>query len=305
MKYYPEGYLLNTAENRKIMSSPIELSEACKAGSIVEARAVVCDNKHNMVVDLKCMKGIIPRDEGAIGISDGTVRDIAIISRVNRPVSFVIKDFVRDESGAIIALLSRREAQERCKNGYLSSLIPGDIIDAKVTHIESFGIFADIGCGIVALLPVDLISVSRIEHPKERFAVGMDIKCVVRNIENGRITLSQKELLGTWLENAERFSPGETVAGIIRSIESYGIFVELAPNLAGLAEYKENVSIGQQASVYIKSIIPGKMKVKLIIIETFDYTYKPSEPMYFIDSGHIDVFSYSPPECEKKIISRF
>ena len=78
------------------------------------------------------------------------------------------------------------------------------------------------------LLPIDSISVSRIEHPRERFLVGMDIRAVVKCRENARVTLSHKELLGTWAENAAKFKPGET-GGIIRSIESYGVFVELAP----------------------------------------------------------------------------
>lgn len=305
MKFYPEGYLIDTAENKNILSNPNNLSDACKEQKIVEARAVICDSDHNIIVDLNCMKGIIPREEGAIGIREGTVRDIAIISRVNRPVSFIIKDFIRDEYGRITAVLSRREAQERCKAEYLDNLIPGDIISAKVTHIESFGVFADVGCGIVSLLPIDLISVSRIEHPFERFTVGMDIKVVVKSKDNGRLTLSQKELLGTWQENADIFQSGETVAGIVRSIESYGIFVELTPNLAGLAELKENVRVGQQASVYIKSIIPSRMKIKLIIIETFDNVYQPQEQRYFYKSNHIDKFVYSPPNCEKEIISTF
>ena len=80
-------------------------------------------------------------------------------------------------------------------------------------------------------------------------------------IENDKITLSHKELLGTWEENAAMFAPGQTVTGVIRSIEDYGIFVELTPNLAGLAEPRPDVFIGQQASVYIKSIIREKMKI--------------------------------------------
>ena len=58
----------------------------------------------------------------------------------------------------------------------------------------------------------------------------MNIRAVVKSIENGRITLSHKELLGTWEENVALFSAGETVAGIVRSVEPYGIFVELSPN---------------------------------------------------------------------------
>ena len=151
-------------------------------------------------------------------------------------------------------MLSRREAQARCRREKLDRVVPGDVLDARITHLEAFGAFADIGCGIVALMPIDMISVSRIHHPRDRFRVGMDIRAVVRSTENGRITLSQRELLGTWLENASRFSSGETVAGIVRSVEPYGTFVELAPNLAGLAEKREGVIPGQQASVYIKSI---------------------------------------------------
>ena len=188
---------------------------------------------------------------------------------------------------------------------YIAGLTCGDVIPVRITHLEPFGAFADIGCGIVSLLPIDAISVSRIDHPKERFTVGMDIRAVVRMKDENRITLSHRELLGTWTENAERFRVGETVAGIVRSVESYGIFVELTPNLAGLAELKENVHAGQQASVFIKSILPNRMKVKLVLVECFDYTYKPEPPVYFFQGDHIDKFTYSPPECAKHIETVF
>lgn len=303
--FLPEGCLMEKDENNMYMQCITSLSEAYREQRILEARATVCDSSHNLTVDLGCIKGIIPRREGALGIKEGRVRDIAVISRVNRPVSFVITGFDRDESGATVALLSRETAQRRCMDEYISTLSVGDVVDARITHLETFGAFADIGCGIVALMPIDAISVSRIEHPRERFTVGMNIKAVIKSIENGRISLSHKELLGTWQENADNFSSGETVAGVIRSIESYGAFVELAPNLAGLAETKDGIRVGQQASVYIKSIIPQKMKVKLIIVETFDYKYTPSSPKYYFEGDHIDEFLYSPAECDKQIVSTF
>ena len=303
--FLPEGCLMEKEENAMYMESISSLCEAYRDRKILEARATVCDAAHNLTVDLGCIKGIIPRCEGALGIKEGKVRDIAVISRVNRPVSFVITGFDRDESGATVALLSREAAQKRCLDGFVDKLSVGDVVDAKITHLETFGAFADIGCGIVALLPIDAISVSRLEHPSERFTVGMDIKAIIKSMENGRISLSHKELLGTWQENAELFSAGETVAGVIRSIENYGAFVELAPNLAGLAESKEGIKVGQQASVYIKSIIPSKMKIKLIIVETFDYKYSPQKPRYFTNASHIDEFQYSPDMCEKHIATYF
>lgn len=305
IEFYPEGILIDKAENVRAFRSLNTLNEAYLDERILEARAIVCDADHNLIVDMGCIRGIIPREEGALGIKEGKVRDIAVISRVNRPVSFIITDFIRNGNGSTMAVLSRSKAQERCMEQYIEYLKSGDVINARITHLEPFGAFADIGCGIVSLIPIDTISVSRIDHPKERFTVGMDIKAVVRSIENERINLTHKELLGTWEENASAFSAGETVAGIVRSVEEYGAFVELTPNLAGLAEIKDGITSGSQASVYIKNIIPERMKIKLIIIDTFEQKYKPVQPKYFFTGNHMDSFLYSPANCEKSVETVF
>ena len=299
--FYPEGSLIDTPENRYYLQSRQNLTEAMLQNRILEARATICTTAHDLIVELGCMKGIIPRNEGAVGIADGSVRDIALISRVNKPVCFRVTSFTRDDNGSAVAVLSRRAVQEDCMRLYTGRLAPGDIIPAQVTHMEQFGCFADIGCGLISLLPIDLISVSRISHPADRFRVGQNIFAVVRSVENGRITLSHKELLGTWEQNAAGFSCGETVAGIVRSVESYGVFVELTPNLAGLAELREGISAGQHTSVYIKSMIPEKMKIKLIIVDCFDAHYKPAPPDYRLTDGHISRWRYSP-ECCRKVL---
>lgn len=302
--FLPEGKRIDTVENLSALSSYESLRAAMERGDILEARAVLCDHEHNLKVELPCMRGVIPREEGALGIREGSVRDIAVISRVGRAVCFIVKDIIRRDSG-MTAVLSRAEAQRRCADAYLSRLRVGDVIPARVTHLEPFGAFCDIGCGLVALMPIDAISISRIEHPDERLTVGMDICAVIRSVTDNRVTLSHKELLGTWAENAARFEVGETVTGVIRSIENYGAFVELSPNLAGLAELRDNLRVGDTAAVYIKSIIPQKMKIKLIIIDSFREPYIPEPPEYFIREGHIGRFVYSPPECGRVIESTF
>lgn len=305
--YLPEGFLLGTTDNTSCLRSAEALGECIESGKILEARCSVCNNRHDLIVDLPCMRGVIPREEGALGIAEGTTKDIALISRVNKPVCFVVKEISRDENGEY-ALLSRREAQMMCEENFISKLHTGDIINAKVTHLEQFGCFVDIGCGIPSLIPIDLISVSRISHPSDRFYVGQNIRAVVKSFENGRVCLSHKELLGTWEENAQKFSQGETVTGIIRSVENYGVFVELAPNLAGLAEPRDGVLINQYASVYIKAIIPEKMKIKLVIVDTFepfDDVPQPDELKYFIESGHIDRWVYSTEKSAKHIETIF
>jgi len=305
-EYKPEGMLIDSVENKLSQRSLHTLQEAMVKSKILEGRALVCDSDHNLVVQLACCKGIIPRAHTVVGIESGNTRDIAIISRVGKPVCFFVIGFEKDQNGEQVAILSRRLVQEECQRECVSKLRPGDIIDARVTHLESFGCFVDIGCGITSLIPIDSISVSRIAHPRDRFHSGQGIKAVVRLIdEDQRITLSHKELLGTWDENAAAFAPGETVAGIVRSVESYGIFVELSPNLAGLAEPREGVIAGQHASVYIKSLIPEKMKVKLIIVDFFDSGFPLTPPRYFLDQGHIDCWRYSPDTSGRAIETVF
>ena len=162
----------------------------------------------------------------------------------------------------------------------------------------------DIGCGIVAMLPIEHISVSRISHPKERFRPGQKILAAVRSIdrEKRRITMTHKELLGTWMENASWFHPGETVRGEVRSVKEYGSFIELAPNLSGLADAREDLRPGDGVSVYIKSIRPERMKIKLQVIEKLPPLAEPEPLRYQITDGVLDRWVYSPAGYEKPAV---
>lgn len=299
--YPPEGTRLGTEENRALTYTLDGLRSAMAAGRIVEGLAESCDQEHNLIVRLGNMHGIIPRSECAIGIASGETREIAILSRVGKPVSFIVTQADSDR-----VLLSRRAAQERALTHYLQVLAPGDVIPASVTHLEPFGAFVDIGCGIISFIGIENISVSRIFHPKERFSSGQNIYAVVLGIDEQmrRITLSHRELLGSWEENAALFHAGETVRGIVRSIESYGIFVELTPNLSGLAERRSGLHEGDPVSVYIKSILPERMKIKLSLIDELGHTrFPPAELRYFVTDGHLSEWIYSPAACESKYIA--
>ena len=145
MQYLPEGSRLHTPENQAALRSVASMERAMHAGTILEARAVLCDSGHNLTVQLPCMRGWIPREEGAMGITDGTTKDIALIARAGKPVCFRILRISQDETGAPVAILSRRAVQEECWEQYLSRRRVGDILPATVTHLEKFGAFVDIG----------------------------------------------------------------------------------------------------------------------------------------------------------------
>ena len=313
--YLPEGSLLHTAENREYLSSTAGLVRAMNEGKILESTALLCDSDLCLHVDLRGIRGIIPREEAVFCRHGEELKDIAVITRVGKPVCFKVMG-IDERGGEPVAILSRRAAQAECIHHSLCDLCSGDIIPAKVTHLENFGAFVDVGCGIPSLLSVDSISVSRISHPSDRLSVGDSIYVVIRSIDRltNRIFVSMRELLGTWEENAASFSVGQTVAGIVRSVESYGIFVELSPNLAGLAELREGscdrqiATVGSYAAVYIKNIIPDRMKIKLVLIDSYNSTPPLRELRYFINGDrvpHIDRWLYSPPSSPKIIETVF
>ena len=194
-EFRPEGALTGTAANKSALSSLQGIKEAMAKGQILEGRVTLCDKEHNLHIDLGVMKGIIPRSEGALGIEEGYIRDIALISRVGKSVCFVIDELRRGEDGKIYALLSRRRAQKRAMEEFSDKLGIGDIIEVKVTHMENFGAFCDIGAGLTALLPIEAISVSRIPHPSARFFVGQTIRCTVAGRDSlGRIHPARNRL---------------------------------------------------------------------------------------------------------------
>ena len=314
--YRPEGALLESAQNREYLSSLAGLERAMRCGAIIEGIATLCDEDMRLHVDLHCARGIIDTDETLACRKGESKKDIAIITRVGKPVACKILS-IECRDGEPIVKLSRKAAQEACMQHYIKHLSEGDIIMARVTHLEPFGAFVDVGCGVPSLLSVDCISVSRISHPRDRLSCGMTVPVVVKciNRESERIYVTMRELLGTWEENAAAFEAGQTVTGIVRSVESYGVFVELAPNLAGLAEVGEEEAailrskIGQSIAVYIKSILPERMKVKLVLIDACCSAPAPRTPLrFFIDTAvtrHLTSWRYSPSRSARVIETFF
>ena len=290
--YYPEG-MFPAAQQAESLTRE-QLKKAFQEGVILEGVARSATAEHDLIVDLGGRSGVIPRQETAIGIADGSVRDIAILSRVGKPVCFrIVSPEGLEGRGPL--LLSRRAAQQEALNHLLYQVPTGTVLPAVVTHLDRFGAFCDIGCGNVSLLSIEHISVSRINHSRDRFTEGQHIFAAIlsRDLHLGRLSLTHKELLGTWQENAREFNVGETVVGVVRSVKDYGVFIELAPNLSGLAEYRSDLQAGDRVSVFIKAILPERQKVKLIVIRTLPEDRALPPIRYFQDSGTVSNWRYA------------
>ena len=270
------------------------LWDAMEQQTVLTGTAIRCNSLGDLTVLLGGYEGIIPREDAVHPAISGAQREIAVLSRVGLPVSFTITQLTVDGGGKPHLTLSRRAAQQQAIAWLLENVSPGSILSARVTHLEHFGAFVDLGCGFTSLIPLERISAARISHPSDRFTVGQDILVTVTDIDTQacRIYLSHKELLGTWLENAARFAPGDTVTGIVRSVVDYGVFIELTPNLSGLADWRRDLAPGDSVSVYIKSIRPENRKIKLQVIRRLGRASTPSPFCYFMTDGSTENWVY-------------
>lgn len=283
------------------------LKDAMETGEILEAIPQRCDINQTLYFRLNGIPAQMERQNVSPPWISGASRPISVISRVGRPTCFTVESITSDTKGAPMVWLNRRIVQEQAMEWFLEHLHPGMVLTCRVTHLESFGAFLDIGCGVIAMLPIEHISVSRISHPKDRFHVGQKILAAVLSVdrEKHRITMTHRELLGSWMENASYFRPGETVRGIVRNIQAYGSFVELTPNLSGLTDVHENLNPGDSVSVFIKSMDPARMKIKLQIVTKLPDIPETEPLRYHITDGTLTHWIYSPPGCSKVVETIF
>ena len=129
-----------------------ELSRCMASGEVLQSTALAYDTGHRLRFELGGLRGIMPFADCVDAAPGETVKDIAVLTRVGRPTCFVIMGTEFDENGEEYYLLSRAEAQRRCRAQYLDTLEAGSVIPCTVTHIENFGAFCDIGCGALGLL---------------------------------------------------------------------------------------------------------------------------------------------------------
>ena len=264
LKFIPEGW--NETNNTYELS---ELKQAYQNGDIIQGFVHKYDDNYNLHVKLNDnIEGVIPRNEIDYLESDemGFVRSSICKNKVNTFVQFKIKEIYNDNR----LILSRKSANLEAIDWMNKNLAQGQIVPGIVKNIRKYGVFIEIGAGVVGLLNIEDISVSRIKSPEERFHIGQKINVMIKSIDNEskKIFFTYKELFGTWEDNIKDFSVGTVVKGIIRESDKFknGIFIELKPNLVGMAEYKDGYQYGQTVDVYIKRIIDTKRKVKLVII---------------------------------------
>lgn len=301
-KYSPEQIDLKNLVSYKVS----DVRKAIEDGDILESMVIKCSPELELEVSMgNHIIGKIPFSELEYTVDDKPVKSVHATTKVGKTIKYKVKSMKKVDN-CYYCELSRKDAQKECIDNYISKLFVGQIIDAVAIHVEKYGIFCDIGCGITALLPTKNVSIVKFKDPVLELRGVRRLKAVVQSIEDGKVTLSHKELLGTWEEEVSKFQLNEVVTGIVRLVTDYGVFVELTPNLLGLAEVYPDVAINDVVSVFIRGFVPDSMKVKLMITGVTGQKTGKTYYSYKLPScGFVKDWVYNTPNAPKKTESHF
>jgi small subunit ribosomal protein S1 len=175
------------------------------------------------------------------------------------------------------ALLAR--ARDAKRSEAVGQLTVGTIVPGKVTRIEPFGAFVDLG-SVEGLLHVSQMAWKRVENPADHVSVGDDLKVQILDIqeEGRRLSLSLTVLQDDPWDVFVRENPvGTLVPGKVTRIATYGAFVEVADGVEGLAHVsqlapgsvntpRDVVRLGQELKIRVAEIDPERRRIGLSLL---------------------------------------
>ncbi|MBL8857763.1 MAG: S1 RNA-binding domain-containing protein [Planctomycetes bacterium] len=164
-------------------------------------------------------------------------------------------------------LETEREAERKEVAGKYTS---GQVVKGKVTRVEPFGAFVDLGNGVEGLVHVSNVTRRRIETASEVLSPGQSVDVMILEIKDGgkRIGLGMKQLEpDPWADAARKYAPDSTIEGKVTRLMEFGAFVELEPGLEGLVHVSQlaNDRVRRPSDV----VKPGqKLVVRVINVDT-------------------------------------
>ena len=99
--------------------------------------------------------------------------------------------------------LGYKTAEMNPWNQFMSKYAVGDVVDAKIVKLMTFGAFAEIIPGVDGLIHISQIADKRIGKPEDVLAEGQEVQVKITDVdaENKRISLSIRALLETPAED--------------------------------------------------------------------------------------------------------
>ena len=201
---------------------------------------------------------------------------------IGKSLSFTISEYAENGRNIVLSRKSilANERQDR-KRALQDSLQEGMKVRGKVTSIQKFGAFVDIG-GVEGLLPVSEIAWNRTEKVGDVLSVGQEVEVILKKLdwEQERFSFSLKDALpDPWDRVADTYPAGSYHMGTVSRLAPFGAFVTLAEGVDGLIHIsklgagrrlshpREVLKEGQSVEVQIEAVEREKRKISLALAE--------------------------------------
>lgn len=149
----------------------------------------------------------------------------------------------------------------------------GQVVKGKVTRLELYGAFVDIGAGQSALLHISQLGKADVRNVEDEFKIGDEIEAYVLKVHDGtgRVALTlEKPPSLPWHE----IKNNSMYTGEVVRIEDFGVFVDIGAERPGMVHVSELasgfvkspsdvVSIGEQVEVRVLKVNRRKRQIDL------------------------------------------
>ena len=183
------------AENRKAAQEKIwsEIEVGKKYHGVVKSLT-----SYGAVVDIGGVDGMVHVSE----LSWNRIKTPADVVKVGDEIDVYVISFDAEKHKIS---LGYKTAEMNPWNQFMTNYAVGDVVDAKVVKLMTFGAFAEILPGVDGLIHISQIADRRIGKPEDVLSEGQDVKVKITDVdaENKRISLSIRALLEDNGEDAE------------------------------------------------------------------------------------------------------
>jgi len=279
------------------------LQKLFESGETVDAK-IIDANKGGLMVKVGNVEGFLPVSQLTTEHYprvEGGDRN-RILERLKTYVNQTFKTkviTVKEQEEKLI--VSEKQAWEKEQNELLSRYSLGSIVEGVVTGVVDFGAFVEFGDGLEGLVHISELAWQRIDNPQDIIKVGDRIKAKIISIDDGRVSLSIKQLApDPWRDVSAKYKVGQVVLGKILKMSPYGAFVELDSDIHGLAHISELtrksiqhpsevLKVGETRNFKIISLEPGAHRLGLGLVDEDS----PAEPAALVENP-------AQPESEVK-----
>jgi small subunit ribosomal protein S1 len=156
---------------------------------------------------------------------------------IGRSMTFHIVEYGEGGKNIVVSRKPILDQEKRVRKEALKeTLKEGAKIRGKVTSIQKFGAFVDIG-GVEGLLPVSEIAWTRTEKVGDILSVGQEVEVIIIKLDwdNDRYSFSLKDTLpNPWDRVEETYPIGSFHTGTVARLTNFGAFVTLKDGVDGL-----------------------------------------------------------------------